>query len=534
MPTPTTVASSLPAHVTHYLNVERALPTTFAERLGLFWDPQRQAIGIPFAGVTKFRTLKGYDPISGTEAPAQNKMHWAPFTPEQQASPKPPYPSWNDLRECDLIVEGEFDAMAAIAHGFLAASGTLGCATFTDDWADACAGQTKTILYDNDDAGRRGALIAAKKLSEYGCKVRIASWPADKAPGFDVTDWFRQGGPPEGLQAIIDAAIPYALEAGTTDRLSMSAREFVARDIPPLRPLVADIWPEQAVGFIAGQPKSYKSFLALEMAFAVAAGKPFLGRFATGEPRTVLVVQMESSASAFKRRLQSIAERFGGIPQGLHIITNKPIVLEEEGWRVKLEAEIDSIRPDLLILDPLASMTTGDENSNQEMGALVRIFRGLRDRYACAIAVVHHANKGSAERGSKRKGQSMRGAGALHAANEAALYVERPDDDTARINVTIETKEDAPPKPFVCEFIPDGSELRIVGELLELNDAEMVAILTATGGASVTEVHRSLGESGIECTVGQVRARLPNVPGVTISQAGKGNKPTIYVYSGRT
>lgn len=41
--------------------------------------------------------------------------------------------------------------------------------------------------------------------------------------------------------------------------------------------LIDQLWAEQAVGVIGGEPKSNKSFLALDMAVAVASGAPCLG-----------------------------------------------------------------------------------------------------------------------------------------------------------------------------------------------------------------------------------------------------------------
>jgi len=43
--------------------------------------------------------------------------------------------------------------------------------------------------------------------------------------------------------------------------------------------LVDGLWSEEAVGIIGGEPKCCKSFLALDLAVAVAAGVPCLRRF---------------------------------------------------------------------------------------------------------------------------------------------------------------------------------------------------------------------------------------------------------------
>ena len=51
--------------------------------------------------------------------------------------------------------------------------------------------------------------------------------------------------------------------------------------------LVDGLWSEEAVGIIGGEPKCCKSFLALDLAVAVAAGVPCLRRFAVSRPGRV-------------------------------------------------------------------------------------------------------------------------------------------------------------------------------------------------------------------------------------------------------
>jgi RecA-family ATPase len=57
--------------------------------------------------------------------------------------------------------------------------------------------------------------------------------------------------------------------------------------------LVDGLWSEQAVGIIGGEPKCGKSFLALDLAVAVAAGIPCLRRFAVSHTGRVLLYPAE-------------------------------------------------------------------------------------------------------------------------------------------------------------------------------------------------------------------------------------------------
>jgi RecA-family ATPase len=53
--------------------------------------------------------------------------------------------------------------------------------------------------------------------------------------------------------------------------------------------LVTGLWSEQAVGIVGGEPKCCKSFLALDLAVAVASGTACLRRFPVARPGRVLL-----------------------------------------------------------------------------------------------------------------------------------------------------------------------------------------------------------------------------------------------------
>ena len=71
--------------------------------------------------------------------------------------------------------------------------------------------------------------------------------------------------------------------------------------------LVTGLWSEQAVGIVGGEPKCCKSFLALDLAVAVAAGVPCLRRFAVPHAGRVLLFAAEDALHIVRRRLEGIA-----------------------------------------------------------------------------------------------------------------------------------------------------------------------------------------------------------------------------------
>jgi len=85
---------------------------------------------------------------------------------------------------------------------------------------------------------------------------------------------------------------------------------------PERRWLVEGLWSTEAVGIIGGEPKCCKSFLALQLATAVASGRPCLGRFAVKQPGRVLLYAAEDALHVVRDRLEGLCDR-----QGLSLAT---------------------------------------------------------------------------------------------------------------------------------------------------------------------------------------------------------------------
>jgi len=89
-----------------------------------------------------------------------------------------------------LVCEGELDAILAIQKGYCAITGTGGAETWKDDWSEHFKGKVVTIAYDNDSAGREGAVRVAESLAPYAAGIRILEWPDILPEKGDVTDFF--------------------------------------------------------------------------------------------------------------------------------------------------------------------------------------------------------------------------------------------------------------------------------------------------------------------------------------------------------
>jgi hypothetical protein len=189
--------------------------------------------------------------------------------------------------------------------------------------------------------------------------------------------------------------------------------------------LIEQLWTAQAVGIIGGTPKSYKTWMALEMAVAVASGSACLGSFAVPSPGPVLLYAAEDSESALRLRLESLVDhhRLQLAYLDIRVITADSLRLDRCPDQERLEATLLLHRPALLILDPLVRLHAIDENAAGEIAALLGYLRLLQRKTGVAIALVHHARKNLSANGGA--GYSLRGSSDLYAWVDSFLYLRR-------------------------------------------------------------------------------------------------------------
>jgi hypothetical protein len=188
--------------------------------------------------------------------------------------------------------------------------------------------------------------------------------------------------------------------------------------------LIEGLWGAQAVGIIGGEPKCCKSFLALDLAVAVASGTPCLRRFPAGQHGTVLLFAAEDDAVVVRRRLEGITAVAGVDFESLdvHLITVPALRLDRDGDRQALAATVAHLRPKLLVLDPFVRLHCIDENAAAEVAPLLAYLRRLQRDLHSGVALVHHARKGAAH---ERGGQALRGSSEFHAWGDSNLYMRR-------------------------------------------------------------------------------------------------------------
>jgi hypothetical protein len=189
-----------------------------------------------------------------------------------------------------------------------------------------------------------------------------------------------------------------------------------------------------------------KTSLALGMAACLATGKALLGEKIWGsDPLKSLYINAEDSRVEMLRRACAFCQQHGISElelDRLHLIGAEDprvqgisflraagpssSILDQAGF-AQLEGLLISLRPDLIVLDPLIALCGGGNvNDNAVMSLVMRELKKLAMKYNCAILIVLHTTKG----GDLSNANAISGASAIKdLARHAMMPVTMTEDD---------------------------------------------------------------------------------------------------------
>lgn len=200
-------------------------------------------------------------------------------------------------------------------------------------------------------------------------------------------------------------------------------RDFLEERIKPLPHLLERITPHPSLTVLGGPPKIGKSLFALQLSQALIGSEDFLG-FQISRPWDVYLVQAEIPSSLMQIRLRSMGG-WDHMSVGNLYLSNTAFDLFDSDSVQKLAENIREKHADLLILDPLISFHSGDENNSQDMSRLFGILKKLQFELGISILIIHHFHKPGD--GFRSGAEKLRGSSVIHAVGDAYLCMEGPN-----------------------------------------------------------------------------------------------------------
>ena len=257
------------------------------------------------------------------------------------------------------------------------------------------------------DAGKEAS--AAEIAQTVGAAV--AYMPQGEAQNFDANDLAQRDGH-DVLAGLLEAATEPPQPEPRYKLLTAAD----LRDLPPLAWRVRGVLPAVGLAALYGPSASGKSFLAFDLAAAIAAGTPWFD--CRVEPAPVVYAALEGEAG-FKLRAQAWeASRGRALPDGLRLML-QPFKLTEPQDVADLAAVVPAGA--VVVLDTLnRAAPTADENASKDMGEVLEAAKLLQMLTRGLVLLVHHTGKDST--------RGLRGHSSLFAAMDAAIEVSRDGD----------------------------------------------------------------------------------------------------------
>lgn len=238
---------------------------------------------------------------------------------------------------------------------------------------------------------------------------------------------------------------------------------------------------------VAGSPKANKSFFVLNMMLDLVRGRRvFDATYKRGtavlpvnQPWRVLYLEQELGEQGLLERLRGTEAKPGlvsGIEaDGLNLFIqprDTAMRLDTPEGRDYISAIVKEIKPDVTVLDPMAKFHLSDENSAQEMGAVLRVADHLVEDFGTAIVIVHHIGKQN-EDNPRRGGDRLRGSSAIFGDVDTVCEVTRKSNEhhpEPILELSFELRRGEPMESLFVQRMRDGS-IQWMGEGFTFGDA---------------------------------------------------------------
>ena len=239
--------------------------------------------------------------------------------------------------------------------------------------------------------------------------MATASETTDKVAG-----WLKQFDPDEQdrllkmmkLKAVNDTPAEELLAAPIS-----TLGEYLETEIPtPPEIVKPGIIVRGEVHVLAARAGKGKTTFLMNLLMRMAAGKPLFDDlpdvFAPGLEEGVksLIIENEGSAGYFQDRCRELLTHGGYNEAEQETVKNNLLIWGDgsySGMKIDEAAKLETLRrgvkkhrPDIIFLDPFASIWTGEENSNSEMRDALDNLMQLCHDFDCAVFLNHHENKG--------------------------------------------------------------------------------------------------------------------------------------------
>ena len=206
-------------------------------------------------------------------------------------------------------------------------------------------------------------------------------------------------------EVFTDSELASFLDIPVQNRKLISVDELLRSNIPPEEMLIGrGLLPTTGFILIGGLAKEGKTLLSLQLAISLVTGKHFLDEFPVKKKCKVLYIYYENTLQGLKVILE---KQLAGLEkmgleaksedlENLHLWDGREFVVDFKGSQAaQLCSVVDTIKPDVIFLDPIGQFIAFDINKGEN----VKKFSGLlRQISNCSWVLIHHYRKPKADK----------------------------------------------------------------------------------------------------------------------------------------
>ena len=247
---------------------------------------------------------------------------------------------------------------------------------------------------------------------------------------------------------------------------TISATELQNKDLPPIRYVVVDMFP-QGLSLLASPPKYGKSWFVLDLCLSVAAGNDFLNH------KTVksgcLYMALEDSERRLQDRMNKILSG-AAAPDHFDYATSALDI--GQGLIEQLEDYIKQ-KPEtgLIVIDTLQKVRAPQKAGNNAYGEDYRevgILKSFADQHGICLLLVHHLRKMADDTDAFNR---ISGTNGIMGAVDTALVMTRAKRTDTQTTLSI-TGRDIDSSETVIEFHKDDCKWHVLGDASWLQEQQ--------------------------------------------------------------
>jgi len=222
---------------------------------------------------------------------------------------------------------------------------------------------------------------------------------------------------------------------------------------------------------LVGYGSSGKSWIAIDALLSVAAGVPWLGRFAAKQG-SALGLDWENGLYEARRRIQAVAKsrRLWAVP-GLSIAPMPSIYMSDPKFGHVIEKLADG--RGLVVVDTLKAATPGSDENDSSMRGGLDALRRVGEKTGCSFLVLVHAKKTSGALTAINAREAGRGSSAIFDAADSVLHMTYIEGEPLRVQQT-KSRQGRQIEPFQVT-IDDGADGAVFVVAKDVPSTEVVS-----------------------------------------------------------